>query len=87
VPKEYSVAAAVFAGVFFARWLFAVVLKMILPIPLLPVLMADLLGIYFLIVETRILGTLYASQKGTLGWFQTSCRANPASPERINDSP
>jgi hypothetical protein len=70
IPREYSIAALVFAGILAARWLCETILKMIIPVPLVPTLLADLLGIYLLIVQTRILGLLYLSRKSDLGWFR-----------------
>ena len=69
VPKEYGLAAGVFAAIIGVRWLCETVLAWILPIPIVPALLADLLAIVLLLVEARILGLLYRSQKEILGWF------------------
>jgi hypothetical protein len=70
VPKEYALAALVFAGIVGVRWLTEAVVRFIIPVPLVPALMADLVGLYLLIVETRILGILYLANKGRLRWFR-----------------
>ena len=72
VPREYSIAALVFAGILAFRWLSESLLAMLLRIPLVPVLISDLLGICLLMVEARILGLLYLSRKQTLGWFKSA---------------
>lgn len=70
VPKAYALAAVVFAGIVGIRWLTEAVVRFVIPVPLLPALLADLVGLYLLIVETRILGLLYLSQKARLHWFR-----------------
>jgi FHA domain-containing protein len=70
VPAEYSVVALVFTVILALRVLVEKVLTMVLNIPLVPVLIADLMGIYLLIVQTRILGMLYLARRDTLGWFK-----------------
>jgi hypothetical protein len=72
VPREYSVAAAVFTGIVAMRWLSELALDKLLHLPLFPSLIADILTIYFLVVEARILGVLYRARKGVLGWFKQS---------------
>jgi hypothetical protein len=69
VPREYGIAALVFTGIIVLRWLAETVLTMLVPIPLAPALVADLLGLGLLIVLARILGLLYLTQQQTLGWF------------------
>lgn len=70
VPREYCVAVLVFAAIIGVRWLCETLIKLVLPIPLVPALIADLIGLYLLIVETRILGLLYLTRKASLGWFK-----------------
>ena len=43
-------------------------LEKLLPIPLLPTVITSLIGLYLLVVEMRILGLLYRSNKDSLGW-------------------
>jgi hypothetical protein len=72
VPREYSVAVLVFAGILLLRWLSETLLTMLLHIPLVPVLLSDLLAIGLLMVEAGILGLLYLARKRTLGWFKST---------------
>lgn len=44
-------------------------LETALPIPILPGLLASLVGFYFLTVSARMLGVLYHSQRHRIGWF------------------
>ncbi len=69
VPREYALCVAVFCGIIGIRWPLELLLGQVLKIPLVPALIADLIMIYLLMVEARILGALYLSQKATLGWF------------------
>jgi hypothetical protein len=70
VQREYSVAAAVFAGIIGIRWASEYVLGVLMKIPLLPALLADLIMIYLLMIEARILGLLFLSNRRALGWFK-----------------
>jgi pSer/pThr/pTyr-binding forkhead associated (FHA) protein len=70
VPREYSLAAAVFIGIIGIRWVSGLVLGVLMKIPLVPALVADLLMIYLLMIEARILGLLFLSKRRTLGWFK-----------------
>jgi hypothetical protein len=70
VPREYLVSVMVFVGIIAARWLLATVLGKLLKIPLAPALIADMITIYLLMAEARILGVLYYSEKQVLGWFR-----------------
>ena len=70
VPGEYSVAAAVFVGIIGIRWVSEYVLGIVMKIPLAPALLSDLITIYLLMIEARILGLLFLSKRRTLGWFK-----------------
>jgi hypothetical protein len=70
VPREYSLAAAIFIGIIGVRWLSEWVLGVLMKIPLVPALLADLIMIYLLMIEARILGLLFLSKRRTLGWFK-----------------
>ena len=70
VPREYAICVAVFCGSIGVRWLLELFLGKLLSIPLAPALIADLIMIYLLMVEARVLGTLYLSEKRVLNWFQ-----------------
>jgi len=81
VPREYAVAAVVFTGIVGLRWLSGSALAALLRIPLAPTILADLICLGLLIVEARILGLLYLSQKGILRWFEK--RPDPALQRRM----
>jgi hypothetical protein len=70
VPREYAVAVLVFILIIGLRWLTGSLLERILHIPLVPTLLADLLVLGLLIVEARILGLLFLTQKSVLAWFK-----------------
>jgi hypothetical protein len=70
VPREYSLAAAVFVGIIGIRWLSEWVFGALMKIPLVPALLADLIMIYLLMIEARILGLLFLSKRTILGWFK-----------------
>jgi hypothetical protein len=70
VPREYSLAAAVFVGIIGIRWLSEWVFGILMKIPLVPALLADLIMIYLLMIEARILGLLFLSKRRILGWFK-----------------
>jgi hypothetical protein len=70
VPREYSVAAAVFVGIIGIRWVSEYLLGVVMKVPLAPALLADLITIYLLMIEARILGLLFLSKRRTLGWFK-----------------
>jgi FHA domain len=70
VPREYSLATAIFVGIIGIRWLSELVLGVLMKIPLVPALLADLIMIYLLMIEARILGLLFLSKRRTLGWFK-----------------
>ena len=69
VPREYAVAVLVFCGMLGVRWVLEELLGRLMKIPLAPALIADLIMIYLLMVESRILGMLYLAEKNKLGWF------------------
>jgi hypothetical protein len=70
VPREYSLAAGVFIGIIGIRWVSEWVFGVLMKIPLVPALLADLIMIYLLMIEARILGLLFLSKRRTLGWFK-----------------
>lgn len=76
VPREYSLAVIVFTGIIGIRWLSELLLGVLMHIPLVPALVADLIAIYLLMIEARILGLLYLSKRTTLGWFKKYRRAS-----------
>lgn len=70
VRREYTLAAGIFVGIIGIRWLSEYVLGVLLKIPLVPPLIADLVMIYLLMIEARVLGLLFLSKRRTLGWFK-----------------
>ena len=67
IPLEYLVACVVLVVVLGIRVLSATVLDMI-PIPVVPTVIAGFLSLYFLTVEMRILGVMYNSKSDELNW-------------------
>ncbi|MGH7952209.1 MAG: FHA domain-containing protein [Limisphaerales bacterium] len=70
IPREYLVTIILLVLVLVVRWLGETALPAILPIPILPTIIASFLGLYLLAVEMRILGLLYWTKKDELGWFK-----------------
>ncbi len=69
VLGQYVLTVVVLALILLARWLLYRLLEKILPVPLLPTIITSLIGLYLLVVEMRILGLLYRSNKDRLGWY------------------
>lgn len=69
VFKEYVVTCLVLGAVFAVRVATAVLLPMIMPIPVVPYVIAGFAGLYLLVVLMRIIGLLYLAKKDELGWF------------------
>jgi hypothetical protein len=70
VRREYSLAVIIFTGIIGVRRVSEVLFGVLMHIPFVPSLLADLIAIYLLMVEARILGLLYLSKRMTLGWFK-----------------
>jgi len=70
VPREYSLAVGIFVGIIGVRLASELIFGVLLKIPLVPALLADLIMIYLLMIEARILGLLFLSKRRTLGWFK-----------------
>lgn len=77
VPREYCLVAVIFVGIIGIRWLSEWVLGVLMRIPLAPALLADLIMIYLLMIEARILGLLFLSKRRTLGWFRKDRSTSP----------
>jgi len=69
VLGQYLLTVVVLGLILLIRWLLFRLLETILPIPLLPTVITSLLGLYLLVVEMRILGLLYRTNKDRLGWY------------------
>jgi len=70
VIGQYLLTVVVLAVILLVRWLFHRLLGTILPVPLLPTVITSLIGLYLLVVEMRILGLLYRTNKEKLGWYE-----------------
>ena len=70
VPLSYLAAAGIFEFVF-VLYSFAASFIHLLPVPILPGLLVDFLGLYFAVLGMRILGLLYWTKKDKLRWFRT----------------
>jgi hypothetical protein len=69
VPVDYLAACVVFGLVVLVQWLGELLLKAVLPVPIVPPLVSTFVGLYFFTVEMRVLGLLYLANKARLGWF------------------
>jgi hypothetical protein len=76
VPREYGFSVMVFCGILISRWLLEALFGRLLKVPLAPALLADLIMIYLLMAEARILGTLYLAKRTDLRWFARERRIN-----------
>lgn len=70
VPLSYLMAAGIFEFVFVLNS-YAASFIHLLPVPILPGVLVDFLGLYFAVVGMRILGLLYWTKKDKLRWFRT----------------
>lgn len=75
VPREYTICVLLFCGILLSRWLLENLFGRLLKIPLAPALLADLVMIYLLMVEARVLGTLYLAKRDDLRWFRRNLAA------------
>lgn len=69
VLKEYVLVMILVGMVMFLNWLSKNHLKDIIPLPLVPTVLAGLLQLYLLIVVMRMLGLLYREKQSELAWF------------------
>ncbi len=70
VPLQYLTACFFLALVFLVRWFGHGLLRIIIPIIIVPDIISSFIGLYFLTVQCRILGLLYFTNKPRLGWFK-----------------
>ena len=68
VYREYAVVCALLGLVLAARYVLNNVFAS-MGIPVIPTLLQGFVGMYFLTVQMRILGLLYRTRRGALGWF------------------
>ena len=52
-----------------ARLFSVTVLQMVIPVRFVPSMVAGLFGLYFLMVEIRLLGLLFYAKKDRFGWL------------------
>jgi len=65
VPKDYLIACGVLFLIFILKWLF----RYYVSIPLLGPLIDNFIMLYLLVVETRILGLIYYTNRTKFEWF------------------
>jgi hypothetical protein len=65
----YLLAVAVMFAAYGVNWLSDRYLETLIPIPILPDVIAEFLSLYLVTVEMRVLGLLYWTKKNDLGWF------------------
>ncbi len=65
VPKDYLIACSVLFLIFVLKWLF----RYYVQIPLLGPFIDNFIMLYLLVVEMRILGLIYYTNRTKLGWF------------------
>lgn len=70
IPGAYLLAVVLLLAIYVASGMGTHLLEKALPIPILPGLISEFLGLYLMTVEMRILGLLYWSKKTELGWFR-----------------
>jgi hypothetical protein len=69
IAGAYLVTVFLFACAVATSWLGDEVLALALPIPILPSIISNFLGLYLAVLEMRFLGLLYLTHKGRLRWF------------------
>ncbi len=69
VPLQYLVACAVLLMIVGVEWGINYLLETFLQVPFMPFIVSAPIAFYFLVVEMRILGLLYWTNKRRLGWF------------------
>jgi hypothetical protein len=66
---QYVLACVIFFALVLVRFLSESLLHAVLPVPVLPSVITGFLALYFLMVEMRLLGLLYYTNRKRLGWF------------------
>lgn len=69
IPGAYLLTVVVLAAVVVANWIGNSLLPEVLPVPILPGVIGEFIGLYLATVEMRLLGLLYWSKQEELGWF------------------
>ncbi len=70
IPGSYLVTVVVLGAVLAAKWCGDYFLPKLIPVPIVPSVISILVGLYFLMVEARVLGLLYLVNKDRLAWFR-----------------
>jgi len=70
MPVHYFAACVVLFVVVVLRFFSEKALHTVIPVPVVPTVLAAFLALYFLAVEMRILGLMYYSNRNRFGWFQ-----------------
>ena len=69
IRLAYGLAVAVLFAAYAVNWLGDRYLGSVIPIPIVPDVIAEFLSLYLVTVEMRVLGLLYWTKKEELGWF------------------
>lgn len=69
IPGAYLLAVIILAAVVAVNWIGNTFLPQVLPVPILPGVLGEFIGLYLATVEMRTLGLLYRSKQEELGWF------------------
>lgn len=70
VPLQYLLTCVLLGMVLAARWAGDGILSVIIPIPIVPDIISSFVGLYFLTVQSRILGLLYYCNHSRLAWVR-----------------
>jgi hypothetical protein len=84
--REYFPAVLVIYGMVLVSGLVALLISQILPF-LFAEMVAETLGLYFLLVEMHILGRVYQNNSGAIGWFEPKEAAAPLPPPGAHAPP
>jgi hypothetical protein len=69
IPGAYLLAILVLVAVLGASWVGNAILPRLLPIPIVPGVLGEFVGLYLMTVEMRLLGLLYRTKQNQLAWF------------------
>jgi hypothetical protein len=70
IPSAYLFAVLILLTGVGVSWLGDLFLTKLMPIPILPGIVSQFVGLYLATVEMRVLGLLYWTKQGELGWFR-----------------
>jgi FHA domain len=69
VPGPYLLSVALFGGVLTALWACDNYLPKAIGVPIVPAVVSNLAGLYLLMVQARVMGLLYLTNRDRLSWF------------------